>query len=292
MWTHAFDWSARGYDANNAYWLARLARMAYRERPGIERETCLHWGRPEVRFYADVEMDSQACLLIYDAGLLLAFRGTESLTDWRTNLTITQESIGVAQVHRGFWRAAQSLREKRPKLYSAREEYLAARQPAARTLGEELAAATAAGRPVFLCGHSLGGAMAVVAAHGWRQAGGPLHGGVLPAVYTFGQPRAGADSFATALRAPTAPGVYQHVNDRDIVPRVPPRKLGYEHIALSHVYDGDGRLLEGDAADKKRAEINDFSSVLNPFRAPEGVADHDMGNYVGLIEEGRWPVVA
>lgn len=291
MWTFTFDWTARDYDANNAYWLARLARMAYRERPGIERETRLHWGRPKVFFYEDPVLDSQACLLIYDAGLLLAFRGTESLADWRANLTVTQEPVGGTHVHHGFWRAAQSLLVKTPKLYSEREKHEAAGQPAARTLREELAAVVAAGRPVFLCGHSLGGAMAVVAAHGWRQAGGPLHGGMLSAVYTFGQPRAGAGSFAIALRAAEGPGVYQHVNDRDIVPRVPPRKLGYEHIALSHVYDGDGRLLAGAAADKKRAEINSFSSVLNPFRAPEGVADHNMGNYVGLIEEGRWPVV-
>ena len=84
---------------------------------------------------------------------------------------------------------------------------------------------------VFITGHSLGGALAILCAlECWRQA--------LPvsAVYTFGQPRVGNAAFAGLFdRTRTINGgvlrdlTFRVVNQNDIVPRTPGLLLGYRH---------------------------------------------------------------
>lgn len=88
----------------------------------------------------------------------------------------------------------------------------------------ELAAAS--GKPLFVTGHSLGGALAALAAKYCVSIG------TTPcAIYTFGMPRVGGERFAqeynfSALGAIT----YRLVHGDNIVPRVPPSQLGYRHI--------------------------------------------------------------
>jgi len=87
------------------------------------------------------------------------------------------------------------------------------------------------GVPVIACGHSLGGAVALLTA-------AILH---LPAVYSFGAPRVGDNAFA----AETA-GRRQHfrfTRAADIVPHLPLLGLGYRHDAPALYFDGGGRFL-------------------------------------------------
>ena len=64
---------------------------------------------------------------------------------------------------------------------------------------------------VFLTGHSLGGALAIIAARELRVANGG-------ACYTFGSPKVGSDEFGDAIKMP----IYRVVNAFDPVPRMPP----------------------------------------------------------------------
>ncbi|MCB1124642.1 MAG: lipase family protein, partial [Verrucomicrobiae bacterium] len=238
MWKFKFNWDATDYDEENAYWLSRLSRMVYRERPGIERETRLFWNDPTVRFFEDVKVDAQCCLLIYPEGTLLAFRGTESFKDWQTNLKAGKKETGEEKVHSGFWNAVLSLLDESPKTYSARERDQMKDLPKPLTLDQELAAAMDSGKPLFICGHSLGGAMALLATYWVAQ---KLPGDApLKTVYTWGQPRVGNKAFAETVRTSSIIRAYQHVNDRDIVPRVPPCRLGFAHVNVSHIYGDRG----------------------------------------------------
>jgi hypothetical protein len=82
---------------------------------------------------------------------------------------------------------------------------------------------------VFITGHSLGGALAILCALEFCRELLPVSG-----VYTFGQPRAGNAAFANLFDATFTPGgsrlkdiTFRVVNQNDIVPRTPGWLLGY-----------------------------------------------------------------
>lgn len=70
---------------------------------------------------------------------------------------------------------------------------------------------------VWLTGHSLGGALAVILAATLRENGVPVHG-----LYTFGAPRVGDKEFAKQLnRGLRNKSHWRVVNEGDLVPHVP-----------------------------------------------------------------------
>lgn len=125
---------------------------------------------------------------------VLAFRGTQQIKDWMTNLdaaTMPVSSSGgetLGNVHRGFNEAFLSVRDQIGPLLEGDEEL-----------------------PLFITGHSLGGALATLAT--WY-----LKGDSLAACYTFGAPRVGDTGLIDRFRTP----IYRIVNGVDPVPFVPP----------------------------------------------------------------------
>lgn len=144
---------------------------------------------------------------------VLSIRGTTSPADWRHNANAGMESIGGGRtVHKGFHRA-----------YRDAEEQITALLAKAGDL------------PVFVCGHSLGGAVAVMATWYHRR-------DRLSACYTFGAPRVGNHAFHDGFKTP----VYRIVNAFDPVPWLPPndtviRAVGWLAACLLKCIPG-GRL--------------------------------------------------
>lgn len=141
---------------------------------------------------------------------VLAFRGTDCLADWGLDL----DAVRVAMpghprihVHAGFWTAWRSM------------------APAVEAL---LAAHVQPDLGLYITGHSLGGALAQLAAL-------DLERDTLAAVYTFGSPRVATLGFDEAVKAPH----YRVVNAWDLVPSVPPAFPG------GFMHSGDPRLLAG-----------------------------------------------
>ena len=136
---------------------------------------------------------------------VVSFRGTENERDWMTNLRYSLTPVDFLQaegraptwkVHQGFLDAFRSVRGQVDRYLPCAE-----------------------GLPIFITGHSLGGALATLgAAH--------LSGRGLAACYTFGAPRVGDRGFASSLRIP----VYRVVNPLDPVPLVPGRWRGYRDL--------------------------------------------------------------
>ena len=129
---------------------------------------------------------------------VLVFRGTQQIKDWKTNLNAaTTEITGtneegnrvLGRMHTGFNTAYLSVK--------ADVEALLDKVPLEM--------------PVYICGHSLGGALAKVAT--WY-----LPGRKLAACYTFGAPRVGTPALMKYYRTP----IYRIVNGMDPVPNVPP----------------------------------------------------------------------
>lgn len=125
---------------------------------------------------------------------VLAFRGTQQAKDWMTNLNAVTVPVYGSQgqilgnVHRGFNRAFLSVRSQIGALLEGDEDM-----------------------PLFITGHSLGGALATLAT--WY-----LSGDRLAACYTFGAPRVGDRGLMDRFRTP----IYRIVNGLDPVPFVPP----------------------------------------------------------------------
>ncbi|KAJ9060185.1 hypothetical protein DSO57_1033580 [Entomophthora muscae] len=147
--------------------------------------------------------------------IILAFRGTQSITNWAENLLFGHTLINVAPlatVHTGFKNIADAMAP----------EYIQALQ---------LLLATPAYKEydVVVAGHSLGGAVAQLASIQIHQDLNVEWERIK--VVTFGQPRVGNFLFAHWFNQ--QPVMYTRVvNENDIVPHVPPLFVGYIHTHL------------------------------------------------------------
>ncbi len=129
--------------------------------------------------------------------LVLSFRGTEpkKALDIKTDLDavmIEVDGIGddQAKVHRGFMQSFETVRDRINGILRQDENK---------------------GLPVFVTGHSLGGALAIVATR-------YIANRSLGACYTFGGPRVGNEVFGDQIFTP----IYRVVNASDVVPALPP----------------------------------------------------------------------
>ena len=135
--------------------------------------------------------------------LVLAFRGTEKkVSDWLTDARCAPTVAGPARVHTGFLEAFTRHTDDTGRTVQQVVEEILGR-PDAQADGRPL--------PLFITGHSLGGALALLAT---RLVAPNVNG----ACYTFGAPRVGNYEYFRGLKTP----VYRVVNSSDVVPRVPP----------------------------------------------------------------------
>ena len=131
-----------------------------------------------------------------DPMLVLAFRGTEPKKPADIKADLHAEPIEVGpeakqcKVHTGFYKAFKAVED---------------------AIEEELKKPELQNIPLYITGHSLGGALAIIASY-------RLERDSLAACYTFGAPRVGNRAFGQSLKAP----VYRVVNASDLVPRLPP----------------------------------------------------------------------
>ncbi|WP_418317116.1 lipase family protein [Piscinibacter sakaiensis] len=156
-------------------------------------------------------LGAEAIGLVYDGRPVLVFRGTEpaSLRDWLQDLMVWFKPVDndrpELRIHSGFldylqllWPAIEAWRMSLPE----------------RSTGW------------LLTGHSLGGAMAKLAA--WR-----LHdsGERIEAVVSFGAPAIGNRAFqAWCESQDLAARIWRVVSGPDIVPVVLPSEIGYAHV--------------------------------------------------------------
>ncbi len=137
---------------------------------------------------------TQAILVSNDTFIALAFRGTEatSIKDIKSDMKAqTMQCETGGKIHTGFKKAFDEVA-----------------LDIQNTLNEEALRA----KPLFITGHSLGGALATVAAKKLSHKGG------IAACYTFGSPRVGDEEWIADIKTP----VYRLVNAADCVTMLPP----------------------------------------------------------------------
>ncbi|MEO6795044.1 MAG: lipase family protein [Mycobacterium sp.] len=153
----------------------------------------------------------------------ISFRGSSDVADWIADFDFIPADYapvaGFGQVHAGFQDIYGCVRA---------------------TVAANLAAATQGCDQILITGHSLGAALAVLAAPDVARVmlSGPPRT-IEPRLTTFGGPRVGLPDFATAFDA-AIECCYRVVNFLDIVPLVPPSP--YVHVGAAIAVDSGGAV--------------------------------------------------
>ncbi len=215
---YPFRPAARKFDLINAWWLSEAATLAYADEP-FARPRFEQAGFSDVRYFSGNSTD---CFVVNNAACIwVIFRGTEIrkrpnaddyehiLADIKADCNILPLPVkeGVGTVHKGFHDALDEVWQE---------------------LHESINLLHADGRTLWFTGHSLGAALATLAAARYGQAEG---------VYTFGSPRVGDAAFRDQYPAP----IYRVVNGHDVVTTVPLPPL-YRHIGELWYISSTGAL--------------------------------------------------
>lgn len=110
------------------------------------------------------------------------------------------------------------------------------KKPLEDKIRELVSGAGGGNKVVVTTGHSLGGAVAVVAAAEWR---GKFN---VRTVYTFAQPAVGKQTFREFMKKYYDDKYFRFVNDQDVGPRLPPL---YSHAGKLFHFESDGSLRRG-----------------------------------------------
>jgi triacylglycerol lipase len=259
------DIGTPGFSVRTAYYLAYASKAAY-EGPGDWSEKLGLGGN--VTSFSRGQYHGFVGFL--EPVILLALRGTQNLDNWLTNADtpLVPHPPYPGRVHLGFARAVDQVWPEVRKLLAALPK-----------------------RPLWVTGHSLGGAMATLASLRLVQDGYEVR-----AVYTYGSPRVGNRSFHSSYNQTN----YRFVNNDDVVPHLPFRWC-YKHVGQIELLDGQGNLIQEDAAwrEKKRALRSQAKRVQQAHRVAntptrtladfegvagfEGVTDHYIDNYLAAL---------
>lgn len=239
--------------------LCDLAALSYCDAiAGAERLLRLPWA-PGLRGVLHVgrgPLGMHAWSVPVEGDMVVAFRGTQSVASLVQDLRFIRQWTPEGGLHGGFAAGYESLHDD-----------LVTRLRRARA------------RRVWLTGHSLGGALAVVGAGRLAAAGIEVAG-----LVTFGQPRVCLGDLAANLGPRIRHRYLAWVNEGDVVPKL---VLPYVHFGWRLTYDG---------AAVQRRDMSERASLVRGAAA-EGDDGMDVGELERLLEsiaaaEGEAPLGA
>jgi len=209
---HAFaGFSPDANFAKNALAMSWMSQLAYETRvPATIRDVGKKWGLSEI---AVIRQPSKSTLPMSatravaanrDGATIIAFAGTDplNLLNWVSDFYLGHPK---ADVHEGFSDAAAAVWPE---------------------ISELIEDASRQGRRIFLTGHSLGAAIALVIADRAAQEKRLKSA----EIFVYGAPRVGRADFVARYNANFGSTTYRFVHGRDIVPSVPPAELGFHHV--------------------------------------------------------------
>ncbi|KAJ4286232.1 hypothetical protein N0V90_013266 [Kalmusia sp. IMI 367209] len=163
--------------------------------------------------------------------IIVSFRGSASIQNWITNLDFGAVSTNLCAgctAHRGFWQSWQDSRSA----VTAAVKSLAASHPTYQ---------------IVTTGHSLGGAIATLAAADLRNSGYRV------TLYSFGAPRVSSSKLADYITK-QAGGNFRITHWNDPVPNIPPIIMNFAHVSPEYYINkannqnvgiGDFKIFEG-----------------------------------------------
>ncbi|MBI3269420.1 MAG: lipase family protein [Planctomycetes bacterium] len=230
----AFNPAASGFDVTNARHLAAASELAYAPEAEIpDKLKAMGYTRiePFNMVRAGQLVDTQGFIAGNNQWWVLCFRGTESKLDCLTDVYMRKGSHPLGgTVHEGFKAAFGAAWDKISATLSSVK-----------------------GQPIWVTGHSLGGALAVLATAALldHAALGPSYRGT----HTFGQPLVGDSTFCRALDAKVAGRWFRIANVDDPVPWTPPVFEGFAHGGIAKGLEDGGKLRDGAPLPQDKAEL-------------------------------------
>lgn len=227
--------------------MATLSQLAYLD----GTEALSHFRAMDYYGHKFFEVDGAQCHAIWnEKEYVLAFRGTEptEFSDIKADLNaLPSKSQLDGWVHRGFQNEVDKLWNEIVEHYEKHKE----------------------GRTLFITGHSLGAAMATIAAS-------RLHPECL---YTYGSPRVGTRSFVKALNN-TGLKHYRYVNNNDIVTSVPFAFLGYKHHGTLQYINHYGYIRKFTTWQRIKDQWRGRKRAWQKGQKFDGMFDHSIPLYV------------
>jgi hypothetical protein len=273
-----------GHSPQYAHYLATLCDLVYYGQEKAAAEI-----RRQLNLEATlVSVDNTQAYVCENAdSIIVAFRGSENptsldgLKDWfltnaRNFLVLPTGKIGTdfqaagvgARFHKGFMEA---LAEIWDPLYKKLDDTFAAKE-----------------RPVWVTGHSLGGALALLSSWRFKRHFIPVH-----QIYTFGAPMIGNGAAAEAYHKEFPGRIFRYVDRGDLVPRLPTMSLlsnEYGHCQTEIIIglnplETAARAITDAAAKTVDGAINGdaVDSIWSSLTG--GISSHLMGNYISQIAQ-------
>jgi len=260
------------YSIENAHAMVRVAQLVY-ETEGKIRDTVEKWGyllRGKAvngkLFHFEFKEDIQGMLIGDKSRIIVAFRGTTTASDfWTDSQVVWRTKCGEGLGHHGFKNSAD-------KIWVALQDKI-------RTFVKQNALKSIS---IWFTGHSLGGAMATVAAQ-MIDLDIEKQDSTNCCIYTFGQPRTGNKRFAQQVeRKIGKENWHRFVHAADPIPTVPLAKMGFEHGGTLHYITDDGRILDSggisdDASLPSEEELESFFQA--PIQHISRAGDHSLIHY-------------
>tara|TARA_Y100001949_G_C15937820_1_gene308725 strand:- start:307 stop:1026 length:720 start_codon:yes stop_codon:yes gene_type:complete len=130
--------------------------------------------------------------------------------------------------------------------------------------------------PLYICGHSLGGAMATVAASRLER-----H---TKCLYTFGSPRVGNKKFVAGLKVKH----YRWRNNNDLVPSVPFSWMGFRHHGTPCYFNYYGHVRNGLSGYQRFKDWwRGHVKAVSKFELFDGFRDHGKQYYIRYSKENK-----
>lgn len=292
---HNIDWISRSPSLEKAFVMAVFSKIAYLMIPDYELDhhplakiiPCLTYQqllaqRPSIdiseflrrRDFGDTfvltSSRSVAVGIVHPSVVIIALRGTRPLylSDWMIDFRIGRIPVYTSQqslrLHSGFFEAVLEFVQRLESVLRKRFGALDACPP------------------IYLTGHSLGGALAAIAFaldkqrfFSRLQGGGdvtyslPVH-----SVYSFGMPR-----YADSTSLSVTPGPFHTLNEHDLVPSLPPTWLGYSD-PLHEYLSTSGHW--GALGERPAVGVRTWLSRANRGRA---IRHHFVERYIRHLEK-------
>lgn len=187
--------------------------------------------------------------------IYLAFRGTQTVSEWAKNVKFAQVEYtfvtNSGKTHQGFT-----------------ETYGSIREPIVASINNLLISGSYS--TLYVTGHSLGGALAVLAAPELRE-----RTSLTPVMYNFAGPRVGDPTFQKRYDE-FVTNSWRTVNTNDPVPDLPPQKVlipkdgnDFQEVSYTHV-SAEHKITFG-------SPVNDLGDIAVIS------SNHSMCNYYNLL---------